>query len=105
MFERVRHLALDFSMTGVRGEPLLKELLRLAVQLEILDGALEKAIFKGFATDNMVDIELAKEMFHARLRSLPKEKLKGWDPHRVFEDKATARPGRANQRKRSWTEL
>ena len=94
MFERVQALAQEFSQNGLRGDKLLKELLRLAVKLKVLDARLEQAIHKGFATDNMVDIELAKELFHARLRTLPRERLAGWDPNRIFTDKTTAKPGR-----------
>lgn len=94
MFERVRHLAQRFALTGTQGKPLLKELLRLAEKLGVLDTRLEEAIARGYETENMVDIELAKELFHARLRRLPKEALRGWDAHTVFTDTTVARPGR-----------
>lgn len=87
MFDKLVSLYSHFAVGGLYGDKLLDEILRLSEDLGILDTKLEKAILAGYSTGGMVEIELAKELFHSRIKRLPKEMLQGTDPYSIFSEK------------------
>jgi hypothetical protein len=76
----------EFAVDGRRAEEVVKELLYLTEQLGIKDDKLERAIMKAFKTANMLDVEIAKELFHSRLKVMDKALLRGVDPLVLFKN-------------------
>ena len=86
MFKKVVAIYREFSIDGRRADELVKEMIYLAEHLGIMDPRLEAAILKAFRTENMVDTEIAKEVFHNRLKRLDQKALGGIDPVLLFKD-------------------
>jgi hypothetical protein len=91
MFKKLIAVYREFAVDGRRADEVVKELLYLSGHLEILDGTLEQAIMKAFRTEQMLDVEIAKELFHDRLKELDRERLGGVDPVMLFRN-AGCRP-------------
>jgi hypothetical protein len=77
----------EFAVDGRRGDEVVKELLSLTELLGITDDKLERAIMKAFRTENMLDVEIAKELFHGRLKVMDKALLGGVDPLVLFKNR------------------
>ena len=86
MFRKLVAIYREFAIDGRRADEVVKELLYLSGHLEILDGKLELAIMKAFRTGEMVDVEIAKELFHGRLKTLGQDRLGGVDPVTLFRN-------------------
>ncbi len=84
MFTKLVSVYRDFSRDGRRADEVVKELMDLSVRLGIMDNKLELAIMKAFRTEKMLDVELAKELFHGRLKALGSNRLGGIDPMTLF---------------------
>ena len=52
-----------------------------------MDAKLEGAILKAFKTESMLDVEIAKELFHGRLKVIDKALLGGADPFVLFQNR------------------
>ncbi len=85
MFRKLVSAYREFAVDGRRADEVVKELMDLSGHLGILDGKLELAIMKAFRTERMLDVELAKELFHGRLKALGSERLGGVDPATLFK--------------------
>jgi len=84
MFRKLIATYREFVLDGRRGDEVVKELLYLSGHLGILDGKLERALMKAFRTERMLDVEIAKELFHGRLKALDRVLLGGADPATLF---------------------
>ncbi len=84
MFTKLVSIYREFSRDGRRANEVVKELMDLSGRLGIMDDKLELAIMKAFRTEKMLDVELAKELFHGRLKALGSERLGGIDPTTLF---------------------
>ena len=84
MFKKLVAVYREFAVDGRRAEELVKEMIHLSERLGILDAGLEEAIMKAFRTENMLDVEIAKELFHSRLKVLDRTLLGGIDPLLLF---------------------
>jgi hypothetical protein len=84
VFRKLVALYRDFAIDGRRAEEVVKELLYLSEHLGIMDAKLESAILKAFKTESMLDVEIAKEIFHDRLKLINKSLLGGVDPFALF---------------------
>ena len=84
MFNKLVTVYRDFAIDGRRAEEVVNELLYVSEHLGILDAKLEGAILKAFKTESMVDVEIAKELFHGRLKLVDKALLGGVDPLALF---------------------
>jgi hypothetical protein len=84
VFNKLVAVYREFAVDGRRAEEVVKELLYLSEHLEIMDATLEKAIMKAFKTESMLDVEIAKEIFHGRLKEIDKSLLGGVDPFALF---------------------
>jgi hypothetical protein len=84
VFNKLVAVYRDFAIDGRRAEEVVKELLHLSEHLGIMDVKLEGAILKAFKTGSMVDVEIAKELFHGRLKMIDKVLLGGVDPFALF---------------------
>jgi hypothetical protein len=84
MFRKLVVMYREFAIDGRRADEVIKELYDLSSNLGILDDRLEMAILKAFRTEGMLDVEIAKELFHSRLKALGRERLGGIDPVMVF---------------------
>ena len=91
MFLKLVSVYREFALDGRRADEVVKELMYLSGQLGIMDGTLELAIMKAFRTETMVDVEIAKELFHVRLKVIGRERLGGVDPETLFTN-AGCRP-------------
>jgi hypothetical protein len=85
MFRKLVTTYREFAVDGRRAEEVVHELLYLSEHLGILDAPLERALLKAFRTEEMVDVELAKELFHTRLKGVDSVRLGGVDPVTLFE--------------------
>jgi hypothetical protein len=85
MFRKLVTTYREFAVDGRRAEEVVHELLYLSEHLGILDAPLERALLKAFRTEEMVDVELAKELFHIRLKGVDSALLGGVDPVTLFE--------------------
>ena len=85
MFRKLVIMYREFAIDGRRAEEVVHELLYLSEHLGILDAPLERALMKAFRTENMIDVELAKELFHTRLKGVDAALLGGTDPVTLFE--------------------
>ena len=85
MFRKLVTAYREFAVDGRRAEEVVHELLYLSEHLGILDSPLERALLKAFRTEAMVDVELAKELFHSRLKGVDRALLGGVDPVTLFE--------------------
>lgn len=86
MFKKLVAVYREFAIDGRRADEVIKELLYLSGHLGILDGKLELAIMKAFRTEQMLDVEIAKEIFHGRLKGLDRDQLQGVDPVTLFRN-------------------
>ena len=84
MFKKLVAAYREFAIDGRRADEVVKELMDLSGHLGILDGRLELAIMKAFRTEQMLDVEIAKELFHGRLKSIDPDRLGGVDPATIF---------------------
>ncbi len=84
MFTKLVSIYREFSRDGRRADEVVKELMDLSGRLGIMDDKLELAIMKAFRTEKMLDVELAKELFHGRLKALGTDRLGGVDPVTLF---------------------
>ena len=91
MFTKLVSAYRVFAVDGRRADEVVKELMDLSGQLGIMDGTLELAIMKAFRTETMVDVEIAKELFHVRLKAIERERMGGVDPETLFKN-AGCRP-------------
>ena len=87
MFNKLVAVYREFAVDGRRAEEVVKELLYLSEQLGIMDAKLEGAILKAFKTESMLDVEIAKELFHGRLKVIDKALLGGADPFVLFQNR------------------
>jgi hypothetical protein len=85
MFRKLVTTYREFAVDGRRADAVVHELLYLSEHLGILDAPLERALLKAFRTEEMVDVELAKELFHTRLKGVDLARLGGVDPVTLFE--------------------
>jgi len=85
MFRKLVAVYREFAIDGRRADEVVKELMDLSGYLGILDGSLEQAIMKAFRTETMLDVEIAKELFHGRLKSVDRDRLGGVDPATLFQ--------------------
>ncbi len=88
MFTKLVSVYREFSRDGRRADEVIKELMDLSGRLGIMDDKLELAIMKAFRTEKMLDVELAKELFHGRLKALGSDRLRGVDPATLFTNVA-----------------
>ena len=86
MFRKLIAVYREFAVDGRRADEVIKELFYISGHLGILDGKLEQAIMKAFRTEQMLDVEIAKELFHGRLKALDREQLGGADPVTLFRN-------------------
>jgi hypothetical protein len=86
MFKKLIATYREFAVDGRRADEVVKELIYLSGHLGILDGKLERAIMKAFRTEQMLDVEIAKELFHSKLKTLDPEQLGGADPVTMFRN-------------------
>jgi hypothetical protein len=84
MFKKLVSVYRDFAIDGRRADEVVKELMNLSGDLGIMDGKLELAIMTAFRTETMVDVEIAKELFHVRLKAIGRDRLGGVDPVNLF---------------------
>jgi len=84
MFKKLVSVYREFALDGRRADEVVKELMDLSGRLSIMDGELELAIMKAFRTETMLDVEIAKELFHVRLKAISKDRLGGIDPETLF---------------------
>jgi hypothetical protein len=85
MFRKLVAVYREFTIDGRRAEEVVRELIRLSESLGILEGTLEKAIMRAFRTEKMLDVEIAKEIFHGRLKVMDKSLLGDVDPVLIFK--------------------
>ncbi len=93
MFKKLVSSYREFCVDGRRADEVVKELMDLSGRLGIMDGELELAVMKAFRTEKMLDVELAKELFHGRLKALGRDRLGGVDPATLFKSVAPQAPG------------
>ena len=93
MFRKLVAVYREFVIDGRRAEELVKEMMYLSDHLGIMDVKLEKAILKAFKTEQMLDVEIAKEIFHSRLKAIDAALLGGADPVMLFKNKSSWKPG------------
>jgi hypothetical protein len=86
VFRKLVTVYREFAIDGRRAEEVVREMIHLSERLGIMDGKLEKAILKAFRTEEMLDVEIAKEIFHGRLKSMDKAVLGGVDPVLLFRN-------------------
>jgi hypothetical protein len=86
MFKKLVSVYREFALDGRRADEVVKELMDLSGRLSIMDGELELAIMKAFRTETMLDVEIAKELFHVRLTAISKDRLGGIDPETLFKN-------------------
>lgn len=86
MFNKLVAVYREFAVDGRRAEEVVKELLYLSEHLGIMDAKLEGAILTAFKTGSMLDVEIAKEIFHGRLKLIDKVLLGGVDPFVLFQN-------------------
>jgi hypothetical protein len=86
MFRKLVSVYHEFALDGRRADEVVKELMDLSEHLDIMDGKLELAIMKAFRTESMVDVEIAKELFHVRLKAIGRDRLGGVDPETLFRN-------------------
>jgi hypothetical protein len=84
MFKKLISVYREFALDGRRADEVVKELMDLSGDLGIMDGKLELAIMKAFRTEKMLDVEIAKELFHVRLKVIGRDRLGGVDPETLF---------------------
>jgi hypothetical protein len=84
MFKKLVTVYHEFAKDGRRADEVVKELMDLSGRLGILDGKLELAVMKAFRTEKMLDVEIAKELFHGRLKVIGRDRLGGVDPETLF---------------------
>ena len=94
VFKKLVAVYREFAIDGRRADDLVKEMLYLSDHLGIMDVKLEEAILKAFKTEQMLDVEIAKEIFHGRLKALDRTVLGGADPFVLFKNKNGRIPGR-----------
>jgi hypothetical protein len=85
MFKKLVSVYHQFALDGRRADEVVKELMDLSGHLGIMDGKLELAIMKAFRTERMLDVEIAKELFHGRLKAIGRDRLGGVDPETLFK--------------------
>jgi hypothetical protein len=85
MFRKLVSVYREFVIDGRRAEEVIREMIRLSESLGIMDGRLEKAIMRAFRTENMLDVEIAKEIFHGRLKVIDRSLLGDVDPALIFK--------------------
>ena len=85
VFKKLVAVYREFAIDGRRAEDLVKEMMYLSDHLGIMDVKLEEAILKAFKTEQMLDVEIAKEIFHGRLKAIDKALLGGADPFVLFK--------------------
>ncbi len=86
MFKKLVAVYREFAVDGRRAEEVVKEMIHLSERLGILDARLEEAIMKAFRTERMLDVEIAKELFHSRLKDMDRALLGGIDPLVLFQN-------------------
>ncbi len=86
MFKKLVSVYREFAIDGRRADEVVKELMDLSGHLGIMDGKLELAIMTAFKTETMLDVEIAKELFHVRLKAIGKDRLGGVDPETLFNN-------------------
>jgi len=86
MFKKLVSVYREFAIDGRRADEVLNELMDLSGHLGIMDGKLELAIMKAFRTETMLDVEIAKELFHGRLKAIGRDRLGGFDPEALFKN-------------------
>ena len=86
VFRKLVAVYREFAVDGRRAEEVVKEVLSLSERLGIMDAELERAIMKAFRTENMLDVEIAKELFHSRLKAIDRALLGGIDPLVLFSN-------------------
>ncbi len=84
MFKKLVSVYREFALDGFRADEVVKELMDLSGRLGIMDGKLELAIMQAFRTEKMLDVEIAKELFHGRLKEIGRDRL-GIDPVTLFK--------------------
>jgi len=85
MFRKLATIYREFAIDGRRADEVVEELIRLSEQLGILEGKLERAVLKAFGSGKMLDVEIAKEIFHSRVREIDSSRLGGVDPAHIFK--------------------
>lgn len=85
MFKKLVAVYREFAVDGRRAGELVKEMMHLSERLGILDARLEESFMKAFRTEQMLDVEIAKELFHSRLKVMDKTVLGGIDPLFLFK--------------------
>ena len=93
MFKKLVSAYREFALDGRRADEVVKELMDLSGHLGIMDGKLELAILKAFRTEKMLDVEIAKELFHVRLKAIGRDRLGGVDPETLFKNSGCRPPG------------
>ena len=93
---KIRKLYSEFAIDGRRAKALVELLWDEATRLKVNDPQLELSFIKAYKTGNMVDAEYAKELFHSRLKKLPKDQLGGVDPRTIFDNKKSEKQSRSN---------
>ena len=91
MFKKLVSVYREFTIDGRRAAEVLHELMDLSGHLGIMDGKLELAIMKAFRTETMLDVEIAKELFHGRLKAIGRDRLGGVDPETLFKNTGLVR--------------
>lgn len=86
MFRKLVIVYREFAIDGRRAEEVVREMIQLSERLGIMDGKLEAAIMKAFRTEKMLDVEIAKELFHGRLKAMDRTVLGGIDPLLLFKN-------------------
>ena len=85
-----------FALNERGGDKFLDLLLDAVDACGVRDAVIERALNRAIATNHMVDIERAKELFHSRLRVLHRAGLlpEAVDPDQMFEDVPGLKAGR-----------
>jgi hypothetical protein len=86
VFKKLVAVYREFAVDGRRADEVVEEMICLSEHLGIMDGKLEETILKAFKSEKMLDVEIAKELFHARVKAIDKALLGGIDPFLLFKN-------------------
>lgn len=95
-FTRLATTYQRFALGQIGGDKFLDQLFEAVKSCGVSDQVMEQALAKASATNHMIDIERAKELFHSRLRALSRSGMlpDRVDPDLLFGQGPSMKPGR-----------